>query len=67
MGLCVSHKQTLRMIKQLGENYDETVIDKRWKTLNEMHTVNQHMPINPNSNSSWCTDSSDTEHEFEIE
>ena len=54
------------MVKQLGVNYDETV--KRWKTLIEMHTVNQHnMPITPDSESSWCTDSSDTEHEFEIE
>ena len=72
IGLCVSHQQTLKIVKQLGENYDETV--KKWKKVIEMRAIDHddHQLANCDSDSSWCTDSdgsqnSDSENEFEME
>ena len=59
----VSHKQTLSIVKQLGEKYNETV--KKWKKVIEMRTVDNYPLASHDSDSSWCPESSDSE--FEIE
>jgi len=60
IGICVSHKQTLRLIRKLGEGYDKVV--KEWKKAVESASVDQDLE----SDDSWVTESSvsdDTEND----
>lgn len=52
IGLCVSHKQTLRIIRKLGEEYDKVV--KEWKKAVESASAEQDVE----SDNSWVTESS---------
>ena len=48
----MSHKQTLRLIRNLGEGYNNVV--KEWKKAIESASVNQYVE----SDDSWQTESS---------
>jgi len=51
--VCVSHKQTLRIVKLLGESHDET--------MEKSCTVDDQPSANHASDSSWYTERSDIE------